>query len=487
MDIHILRDGKQTGPFSEETVQVLLKQGSILINDLAWQPGMPEWLPLHAVLYPASRQQTGEPQPVTDSPARISHPIPTVSSEPVELRVDEPVDMEDPVVVEEPTPAKLDPTPSKGAELATPRQRAFLSYIGTPFKAELSKEQAALLVNDAMEDSKNAGKLKRWDEERLRLYPDLFAEEIKAKRENRAQHFLEICQTEGSDFFHGVTKAHTQVLVGYLDVRFPNWDQDERSAKYDYFFPAISEKFPQLLTKAAKGRFKYAEGPRVSPELARRPVVRAKPAGSFFGAVIRGIIFGGLVLGLVIAAVKYGRGELQLPFELPFDKNAAKPSTTAAPDKNLSAPPGIASPDIKPPPAVASTAAPAPASTLGTPAPRFAAATPAATPPAQPSAPPVVATTPPSPPAMVTDAPANPPPANPAALPSSVSLFDTPAPPAAATPAPATTTAGPAATPAPQVVMGRINKPTFGLVEVRNEHTPRRHSGPDHGRGRHIR
>jgi hypothetical protein len=251
------------------------------------------------------------------------------------------------------------------------------------------------------------------------------------------------------------------VLVGYLDVRFPNWDQDERSAKYDYFFPAISEKFPQLLTKAAKGRFKYAEGPRVSPELARRPVVRAKPAGSFFGAVIRGIIFGGLVLGLVIAAVKYGRGELQLPFELPFDKNAAKPSTTAAPDKNLSAPSGIASPDIKPPPAVASTAAPAPASTLGTPAPRFAAATPAATPPAQPSAPPVVATTPPSPPAMVTDAPANPPPANPAALPSSVSLFDTPAPPAAATPAPATTTAGPAATPAPQVVMGRINKPTL--------------------------
>src|SRR4029434_9207989 len=76
MDIHILRDGKQTGPFSEETVQVLLKQGSILINDLAWQPGMPEWLPLHAVLYPASRQQTGEPQPVTDSPARVSHPIP---------------------------------------------------------------------------------------------------------------------------------------------------------------------------------------------------------------------------------------------------------------------------------------------------------------------------------------------------------------------------------------------------------------------------
>ena len=35
MDIHILRDGKQTGPFSEETLQVLLKQGSIMINDLA--------------------------------------------------------------------------------------------------------------------------------------------------------------------------------------------------------------------------------------------------------------------------------------------------------------------------------------------------------------------------------------------------------------------------------------------------------------------
>ena len=162
-------------------------------------------------------------------------------------------------------------------EPATPRQKAFLTYMGTPFKSDLTKEQAALLVNDAMENGKNGGKLKRWDDERLRLYPDLFAEEIKAKRENRAQHFLEACQGEGAEFFEGVTKAHTQVLVGYLDVRFPNWDKEERSAKYDYLFPAISEKFPQLLTKHAKGRFKYPEGPRVAAELVRQPVAVTCP------------------------------------------------------------------------------------------------------------------------------------------------------------------------------------------------------------------
>src|SRR5688572_24094958 len=55
MEIHILRDGKQIGPFTEETVQSLLKQGNILINDLAWSPGLDGWSPLHAVLYPAAQ------------------------------------------------------------------------------------------------------------------------------------------------------------------------------------------------------------------------------------------------------------------------------------------------------------------------------------------------------------------------------------------------------------------------------------------------
>jgi hypothetical protein len=466
MDIHILRDGKQTGPFSEETIQVLLKQGSILINDLAWQPGMPEWLPLHAVLYPAA-------QPSGPAPERSSHPIPSIPAPPA-------APAEAPRT-EAPPAATATATTPAGPEPASPRQKAFLTYIGTPFKSDLTKEHAALLVNDAMENPKNAGKLKRWDEERLRLYPDLFAEEIKSKRENRAQHFLEVCETEGAEFFSDVTKAHAQVLVGYLDVRFPNWDKEERSAKYDYFFPAISEKFPQLLKKAGKGRFKYADGPRVAPELVRGPVaVRARPAKSFFGAVVRGVIFGGIVLGLLVAAVKYGRGELQLPFDVAALKGASKSSSASTSETKSSAKPAAplqnSSSTLQPSTAATGTAASTAVTSLATPPPRPATPAPAPAAPLSPGAPSLASNTPPaapvSPDMTPADPSANPPPT---ALPSTVSLFDNTPPPTAPTPAPgpaAAALAPPTATPAPQIVLGRVNKPTvvslkFGSSTIR--------------------
>jgi hypothetical protein len=59
MEIYILRHGKETGPFNEETTQSLLKSGSLMINDLAWTTGLSNWTPLVQVLirppHPARR------------------------------------------------------------------------------------------------------------------------------------------------------------------------------------------------------------------------------------------------------------------------------------------------------------------------------------------------------------------------------------------------------------------------------------------------
>ena len=76
MDIYILRDGKEIGPFSEETTQTLLKQGSVVIGDLAWRPGMEKWVPLHDVLYPAPPPppQAQTPPPHPEGPLSIKLP-----------------------------------------------------------------------------------------------------------------------------------------------------------------------------------------------------------------------------------------------------------------------------------------------------------------------------------------------------------------------------------------------------------------------------
>ena len=69
MEIYILRDGKETGPYSEEDTQRMLKQGDVRITDPAWKKGMAEWIPLHSVLYPAPAAETPAPQ---EAPVRQS-------------------------------------------------------------------------------------------------------------------------------------------------------------------------------------------------------------------------------------------------------------------------------------------------------------------------------------------------------------------------------------------------------------------------------
>lgn len=294
MDIYILRDGKEIGPFNEETTQTLLKEGAVLINDLAWQPGMTQWGPLHSVLYPGPACAPAGARPELADPA-IHFPAP-ITSEP-----------------------------------ATAKQRALLSYMGVAFSTDLTKDQAARLVNDTMENPADAGRLERWNQERLRLYPELFQAEIQAKKENRANHFHEITKIEGRDVFNNVTKAHCQVLVGFLDVRFPNWDANEHQAVWDYFFPAIAEKFPQLVRKEWKRKLKYPEGPKVAPELARRGGV-VKPKGRSFPAAIlvRAIGVGVATLIVLYAGYQFATRKPWLqwsearPNATPITKSAGK-------------------------------------------------------------------------------------------------------------------------------------------------------------------
>ncbi|HEV7866305.1 MAG TPA: GYF domain-containing protein [Chthoniobacteraceae bacterium] len=257
MEILILHGGVEIGPFSEVTAQTLLKQGSVLVTDMAWTPGMAEWIPLVNLLY--------------------SHSAPLVAAE-----------------VHLPTPTPFEP--------ATAKQKAFLSYMGMPFDSDISKEKASQQVNEVMENPRDGARLARWNVDRLRLHPDLFSEEIQARKEGRPQRFLEICEKDGAEYFTKITKAHCQVLVSYLDVKFPNWDAEDQDAATSYFFPAVAEKFPQLLTRAAKGRFKYSTGQKIAREHASHSPVAVKARRSSskpFAALARGAFFGALILGML--------------------------------------------------------------------------------------------------------------------------------------------------------------------------------------------
>jgi len=287
MDIYILRDGKEIGPFNEETTKTLLQQGSIVENDYAWHPGLPKWLPLATVLKPVPPPLDVPPPP----PVEARTELPTFAS-----------------------PA----LPAADTEPASDKQRALLKYLGIPYTSTLTKDQAALLVNETMEDPKKAGLLVKWNTDRLKLRPDLFAAEVQEQKEARAGEYFEICQTEGAEYFMKITKAHCQVLIGFLDGKFPHWDDDAHTAPKHYFFPAVAEKFPQLVAREWKSKLHYATPAAGADEKAGKPATgkqRKRKAQPGFPAatVARGAIFAVLAVAMFLFVKKLTSPEPSQP------------------------------------------------------------------------------------------------------------------------------------------------------------------------------
>lgn len=426
MDIYLLRNGEQTGPFPEGEVQSLLKTGGVTLDDFAWRDGLATWQPLHAVLYPKSATQKILPLPPADAPM--------------------------------PTP---EPFLSPAAEPATPRQKAFLTYLGIDFSGDVTRERAAVLLNDAAEDPKHAARSKRWDEEKLRLHPELFAEEIKARKESRSQHFLHVCEADGADFFHDVTKAHAQVLVGYLDVQHPHWDEHPDANRY--FFAALAEKFPQLVKAGAKAQLKFPDGPKAGTAMERSGVaVRSRRKRSPLAAAARG-----MGIGLLMLAALYG---VHAFYEKHIATLGADAASAALPDVPLppapTPPVTLAEVHAEPPPAPAPTPEPlAQMPPVATPEPVPA---PAPTAPAPDAAPLVAMTVTPSP------TPATTMPEAPTAIamdatpaPAPIPLFEptTSATPAPATPAPRTSVKITKATPV-TLRFGSSTLPAGAVVSV---------------------
>jgi hypothetical protein len=269
MDIYILRHEKQIGPFSDDATQTLLRQGTISAADLAWRPGLSGWQPLGVVLKSLS----------VPSPIGANQPPPVPATVPVEL--------------------------------ATSQQVALLNHLAIPLPGNLSKADAEDLIAKASEEPGNAARFTRWSQDRLRLHPELFAEEIAAKKIDRVQYYLECCEAEGAEYFNGVTKAHCQVLVAFLDVKFPRWDARDTGAMEAYFFPAIAEKFPQLVNKSWRGKFQYLEGPGGSGTTRKSPTSKlVRPAVSPIAAIFRGLVLGLIILAILYAvhrAMQHGR------------------------------------------------------------------------------------------------------------------------------------------------------------------------------------
>lgn len=361
MDIFILNDGKEMGPFGEETAQTLINQGTVDAEDLAWRPGMTNWIPLRTLL--AVHQAPGAvPGEKGIPPLPRKEGAPTSEKKPKEDAPTTPKEQAHSSPAPDPKAAEKvaqdEEEPEEEGNPATEEQKAFIAYLGLAAEEKLSRERAAALLNEARANPALAPRISQWNKDRARLHPELFSEEAQARKENRANHFLDVCHTEGAEYFSKVTKAHCQVLVTFLDGKFPTWDAHMKDAARDYFFPAVIEKFPQLVEPQWRDLFHYHDGSPSSSGGSHRPAVRRKkvrPPVTPLTAVVRGMVAGFIILGVLYLGQRYIAPRFSPPPAEQQETGDAEPSSS------VSGVPGVpASPAPAAPAATAAATAPAP-------------------------------------------------------------------------------------------------------------------------------
>lgn len=74
MEIFVAKSDQQTGPFSEQQIESMLKSGMIVPTDLAWHEGLWEWAPLHQVLNVGAPMSLSAKPPLLGTPVRKTAP-----------------------------------------------------------------------------------------------------------------------------------------------------------------------------------------------------------------------------------------------------------------------------------------------------------------------------------------------------------------------------------------------------------------------------
>jgi hypothetical protein len=153
-------------------------------------------------------------------------------------------------------------------KLASPKQKALLAYLGHDGVETLDSAQASALIDAAIASEEHEPLLRRWNIDKLRLHPKLYAAELREKKASRFQEIFEFCESERETYYgmesnywplKKLTLKVCRQAVEWLDAGYEGWDTElwdpEEYAGINekvietYFVPAIANVAPDFIRK----------------------------------------------------------------------------------------------------------------------------------------------------------------------------------------------------------------------------------------------
>ena len=218
--IHVARCGKEIGKFDDErNILSGLRDGSLLMDDYFWCEGMSEWKHLSTLEISKCALATTAQK---DALKAAGLPFDELT-----------------------TKAQVTAffSASKNAP-ATAKQLALLSYLGQPVSENISKKEAADRIDAIVGDSDGADKFKDWNDDKLILFPDIFADEIAARKKECFAQYNAFRADLGSRA-SGLPKLsldHATRIFAYLDAFRPGWTKPRTAMFLDHFLPCVKSK-----------------------------------------------------------------------------------------------------------------------------------------------------------------------------------------------------------------------------------------------------
>ena len=218
--IHVARCGEEIGKFDEERdILSRLRDGSLLMDDYYWCEGMSEWKHLSALEISKGALAT-----TAQKDARKAAGLP---------------------FDELTTKAQVTALFWAGSNApASAKQLALLSYLGRPVSENISKKEAADRIDAIVGDSDGADKFRDWNDDKLILFRDIYADEIAARKKECFGEYNTFRKELGSaaSELPELSPDQASRIFAYLDAVRPGWMKPRAAMFIDHFLPCVEAK-----------------------------------------------------------------------------------------------------------------------------------------------------------------------------------------------------------------------------------------------------